>query len=657
MKEKISSILREGEAPFFKWRRIWVYIIGFVAVVGIFFGIGLAYAESYSNRVLPGVSIGSLPVGGMDKDELERFILDMSDKLINDGLHFTLETESKKEELIIYPVIPVDTSAIELIRIDVDSAVQNILDYDKSANPFQQMFLAIKNRINRPSLSIEDSVMVDEVRLKEQVLQNTKEYYKPHVDAGIQVTSINPLNYRVTTSSPGIIFDYSKVVPSLVSAWSRLMVPDVLLEPAPEQPDITEDDVRSIEPRLPAVLDKNGLTITYTDPQTKRDYKWDLGSSLLRTWITVERNENNELGFGINKEKFMAYFEKNIAESINIEPRDARFSTDENDKVVEFQVSRPGIEVDTEASYEAVNKAFFQRTKYDEGLTLSVPVVTSQIEPNISTKDVNDLGITELLGSGVSSFAGSPTNRIKNIALAVKKLNGLLVPPGEEFSTNKFAGPYTLENGYLPEKIIAGDRIEDGVGGGMCQVGTTLFRMAMNSGMPITERANHGLVVSYYNDLVNGNPGTDATVYEPFIDFKFKNDTKNYILVQTEMDRDKQELVFSIWGTNDGRSGTYTRPQVERWIPYGEEKTIETTELPVGEKKCQSPFTGADAFFTYIRTLPDGTIEEREFKSHYRPLPRICLVGVEEKPNLEGLSEEDRIACLLGSSSCPDKNS
>ena len=116
-------------------------------------------------------------------------------------------------------------------------------------------------------------------------------------------------------------------------------------------------------------------------------------------------------------------------------------------------------------------------------------------------------------------------------------------------------------------------------------------------------------------------------------------------------------MVFSIWGTNDGRSGTYTRPQVERWIPYGDEKIVETTELPVGEKKCQSPFTGADAAFTYIRTLPDGTIEEREFKSHYRPLPRICLVGVEEEVDLDGLSEEDRIACLLGSSSCPDKNS
>ena len=68
----------------------------------------------------------------------------------------------------------------------------------------------------------------------------------------------------------------------------------------------------------------------------------------------------------------------------------------------------------------------------------------------------------------------------------------------------------------------------------MCQIGTTLFRMSMNSGMPIVQRVNHSLVVSYYADPVNGNPGTDATVYVPYVDFKFNNDTGNYLLLQTE---------------------------------------------------------------------------------------------------------------------------
>ena len=77
----------------------------------------------------------------------------------------------------------------------------------------------------------------------------------------------------------------------------------------------------------------------------------------------------------------------------------------------------------------------------------------------------------------------------------------------------------------MPESVIKGNELKDEVGGGMCQIGTTLFRMAMNSGMQITQRANHSLVVSYYADPVNGNPGTDATLYEPILDLKFELDS------------------------------------------------------------------------------------------------------------------------------------
>ena len=90
------------------------------------------------------------------------------------------------------------------------------------------------------------------------------------------------------------------------------------------------------------------------------------------------------------------------------------------------------------------------------------------------------------------------------------------------------------------------------------------------------------------------------------------------------------ELAFSMWGTHDGRSASYTAPLVKKWIPYGEPKIVETNKLAPGEKKCQKPFRGAQAEFTYLRILADGTSEERVFSSSYRPLPEICLLGVVE---------------------------
>ena len=178
--------------------------------------------------------------------------------------------------------------------------------------------------------------------------------------------------------------------------------------------------------------------------------------------------------------------------------------------------------------------------------------------------------------------------------------------------------------------MIKGDEIKPEIGGGLCQIGSTLFRAVMNAGLDVTQRRNHSLVVSYYNDHRNGNPGTDATIYDPAPDFRFKNDTGHHILLTTEMYVNSGELYFTFWGTSDGREGYYTEPVVHRWIPTGPEQIIETTDLEPGEKECQSAHQGAETSFTYVKKLPNGETDETVYSSYYRPLPRICLVGVEE---------------------------
>jgi len=284
-----------------------------------------------------------------------------------------------------------------------------------------------------------------------------------------------------------------------------------------------------------------------------------------------------------------------------------------------------------------LNQAIRERTWHDEGFAREVTASVEQVEPQVKMSDANNFGIKEILGVGISDYSNSPHNRIQNIKNAVKKLNGILIKPGEIFSTLKYTGPFTLENGYLPELVIKGDKMKPEIGGGLCQLGTTLFRMAMNSGMEIVERRNHSLVISHYYDPVNHLPGTDATVYDPAPDFRFRNDTNNYVLIQTFMDTKTEELVFTLWGTNsDGRFGSYTHPEVLRWLPAGEPKNIESDSLAPGEKKCQNAFRGADTSFTYTRTFGDGRKEDRVFESHYRALPQICLIGKTAVPVCEG---------------------
>lgn len=324
----------------------------------------------------------------------------------------------------------------------------------------------------------------------------------------------------------------------------------------------------------------------------------------------------------ISKEVFDLWTET-VAAPFEQQAINAKFVI-ENGRVKEFVPNTPGYLVDHEATYQNI-LAFFGTEEQEE-----IEIVFTQTQPEIAVSEVNDLGIGEKLGVGTSSYRGSPYNRILNITNGVRLLNGLLIAPDQTFSLLDPLRPFDSANGYYSELVIKGDKIEPEMGGGLCQIGTTTFRAALNTGLPIVERSNHSLVVSYYNDPKNGNPGTDATIYDPAPDLKFTNDTGHYILFQAEMNTQTQQLIFTFWGTSDGRLASYSAPVVSSWISAGERQDIETLDLEPGEEKCQASHIGANASFVYTVQKSDGTVEERIFESHYRPLPEICLIGVEE---------------------------
>ncbi len=239
-------------------------------------------------------------------------------------------------------------------------------------------------------------------------------------------------------------------------------------------------------------------------------------------------------------------------------------------------------------------------------------------------QEAERLGVRDLLGRGDSNFSGSPTNRRKNIAIGAERLHATLVGPGETFSTMKTLGPITGEAGWLPELVIKGNQTLPEFGGGLCQIGTTAFRAALKAGMPITERRNHSYRVRYYEPA-----GTDATLYDPAPDFKFKNDSAHHILITKDLRKD--DVSFLIWGTSDGRIASTTTPLVTNIIQPPPKKTIETTDLKPGEVKCtESAHAGATASFNYSVLYADGRQATSTFRSVYRPWQAVCLVGVEK---------------------------
>lgn len=625
-------------------RRFWLtFLLGGGLVGLLFFGL-FAHAANYRERVLPGAQVGTIPVGGLDRNELTSFLQAVGDRLVSHGLRFSYQAEGGQKNFFLSPVIVTESAAIELMTIDVERSVAELIAYGKDGDVWQRAVQALQSRWTRPRLAL-TNIMIDAERIRRELQAELGKYETPVRHATVRVTALEPLAYERVSAAPGRVFDYEQAISALRAAWSRLEPAAITVTERPVAPHILDAEVEAILPRLPAVLAPGGLVLSYKDSITRQTREWTITPSRLADWLTVQRLDEAP-AFGLDESAVRQYLETTVSPAVAVEARDAKFVIDkETGKVTEFQGSRPGREADLAAAYKALNDIILQRARHDEGPPAggaspasppmgeagAVSLAVTSIEPKLTTGAVNNLGISEVLGIGHSNFSGSPGNRIKNIRHAARKLNGVLIKPGEEFSAIKYTEPFTEEDGYLPELVIKGNELKPEIGGGLCQIGTTLFRMAMNSALPITERRNHSLVVSYYNDLENGLPGTDATMYEPAPDFRFKNDTGQAVLIQTEADEKTGDLFFTLWGASDGRKGWFDAPAVKRWIEPGDTQIVPTPKLAVGEKKCQKSFRGAEAGFTYHRLLPDGTPEDRVFSSYYRPLPEICLIGVKEE--------------------------
>lgn len=196
----------------------------------------------------------------------------------------------------------------------------------------------------------------------------------------------------------------------------------------------------------------------------------------------------------------------------------------------------------------------------------SVPFVVDDIVPTVnSNATAEELGITELITQSTTWFYGSTPERKHNIARAAAQFFGIVVAPGEEFSFNRYLGDVTEDAGFTTGLVIIGGRTVEGVGGGVCQVSTTLYQTAFWSGFPITERLEHGYRVHYYDD--GEGPGMDATVFSPLVDLKFVNNTDHYLLIENYYDEVFESLTFKFYSTDTGRTVEKDGPVFENETP------------------------------------------------------------------------------------------
>lgn len=318
-------------------------------------------------------------------------------------------------------------------------------------------------------------------------------------------------------------------------------------------------------------------------------------------------------------------YAQNITKSLQQEPVDALFKF-ENGQVLAFKPARNGLIINPNKLSEEIISTFNNLEKSDEKeekFNLSFETV----EPKIKNSDANNLGIKELLGSGTSTYKHSSTTRNINIAKGSSIVNRILVAPGDTFSFVKSLGEVTLEAGYKQAYIIRQGRTELDVGGGICQVSTTLFRAMLDAGLNIIERKNHAYRVSYYEE--DSKPGFDATVFIPSPDLKFINDTNHHVLIQSVLDMDNRRLTYEIYGTSDGRKVSITNYRQWDSTPPPPSIWIDDPTLPVGKTiQDEHAIYGLKTAFDWEVTDSNGNIvHQKTFQSNFAPWAAVYRRG------------------------------
>ena len=280
-------------------------------------------------------------------------------------------------------------------------------------------------------------------------------------------------------------------------------------------------------------------------------------------------------------EKIKDYLLTFIIPQVNREPVNAQLEY-ENKKVEVFSLSYEGVFVEIEKSKNKINANIFREENYKDNLkkNIEIEIVTEKVQPEITIESIDNMGITALLATGESNFYGSTKNRRHNITVGASKFHGILIGPEDEFSFNKVLGKVGAKQGYLPELVIKKGVTTPEYGGGLCQVSTTAFRAAVSTGLEITERKNHAYPVKYYNPQ-----GTDATIYPPHPDLRFKNNSPAYILIQTRIERNN--LYFDFYGSDDNRKVILTGPYLYDKTTSGAMKATWTQEVYDGDDELK----------------------------------------------------------------------
>lgn len=437
---------------------------------------------------------------------------------------------------------------------------------------------------------------------------------------------------------------YTLSTKKIVDKWENKIYPGITIDNIAVGGMSKEEAKNKLNTDIQSKLEDKAITIKLDDKEFELKYSYiepkyeidkavndafnlNKDQSILAKYSSIKKAEVQEIpiAFSYNEDKLIQ-FEEQLKKEFNSEPKNASITILNGNIVVEKESD--GKIIDMKSLDSKVKKAL--STNLNETVELELQLAKA----TITSKDLEK--IKGPMGTYSTSYGTSSVGRSTNIEIATKSINGKILMPGETFSFNEVVGDRSLERGFQEAGTYVGNKVEPGIGGGICQVSSTLYRAVMRSNLKSVERTNHSMVVGYIE------PGLDATVSYGYLDYKFKNTYNFPIYIQgTTVGKVVTYTIYGDPAALNGKTYDMTNEILEVFPP--EVKEVEDDTLQEGERAKDGFSMTGYKVNSYLITYENGAEVNRELiaTDNYAKVDSIVKVGTKKteeilEPPIEG---------------------
>ena len=563
-------------------------VIG-VLLIGVLL-LGFAYSGS-ADKVADGVTVSGQDVSGLSAAEAQSKLAARAHTLYTEQVVFTGAGRR-------WSIAPAQLA----VEADWNAAAAEALDRADGPVPIRG-FERLKLRFF--GSDVEPPATADQGALDRQLQVIAKQVGVEGREAAIVLRNGRPV---VKPGEPSRSLETEAAANTMVSALAALERPGPVALPIKvTPPEVGRDALAAVAQQVRTAL-SGPVIFAY------KDVHLTVTPEQIASFLALPRNGERELGIGGPDAK--EYFD-NLSRAVARAPREVDFTVDDEGKAHMIR-SRDGRKLDVEASEKALLAAALRT------VNRTAQLVVVPAEPKLSTERAKALGITGLVGR-YTTFYGGDANRIHNVQLVAQLIDRHLIAPHSTFSFNKTTGERNAAQGFLEAPVIINGELKTGLGGGVCQVSTTVFNAAFDAGLPITARTNHALYIDHYP------LGRDATVNYPDTDLTFQNDSDHWILLRTIVG--SSSLTVRLFGTPlHRRVETQTSPLKVTGPPPVERKP--DSHLYVGQKAVAE--YGQPSRSVSVRRLvydaKGKLLFDTTWYSNYLAEPKIVRYGTKPVP-------------------------